>query len=58
MLVLKGSNVRKPNNYLETALHLASRKGHVDIVEFLLDNGADVMAVEQYKDTPLHLAGI
>lgn len=58
MLVLKGSNVRKHNNYLETALHLASRKGHVDVVEFLLDNGADVMAVEQYKDTSLHLAGI
>lgn len=29
-------------NYKNTALHLASSRGHLDVVEFLLEKGADL----------------
>ena len=39
-----------------TALHLASAKGHVEVVRALLDKGADAAAVDKRGSTPLHLA--
>jgi len=39
-----------------TALHLASARGHAEVVRTLLDNGADAAAVNKRKSTPLHLA--
>lgn len=42
-----------------TPLHCASWKGHVEIVELLLENGADIQARNQndhWGDTPLHAA--
>ena len=39
-----------------TALHLAAANGHVDVVKVLIQNGADVNAVDEYKFTALHLA--
>ena len=41
-----------------TALHLASRKGYVELARFLLDNGADANARDKRKSTPLHAASI
>ena len=41
-----------------TALHLASRRGYVEIARFLLDNGADMNARDRRKSTPLHEASI
>ena len=32
-----------------TALHYAGEKGHVDVAKVLLENGADVNAVEEHK---------
>ena len=39
-----------------TALHLASRGGHVDVVRVLLSQGADVNVQNKDKSTLLHLA--
>jgi ankyrin repeat protein len=35
-------------------LHIACQKGHVDIIEFLLDNGADINKQEYQRMCPLH----
>ena len=40
----------------ETALHAASRKGHIDVAQVLLDYGADVNAQTKLSVTPLHWA--
>ena len=38
-----------------TPLHLAARFGHVRVVEWLIENGADVNALAYHNFTPLHL---
>ena len=38
------------------AIHLAAKGGHVDIVNEVLENGADVNAVNELKATALHKA--
>jgi ankyrin repeat protein len=38
-------------------LHIACQNGHVDVIEFLLDNDADInKQVEKTRMTPLHYA--
>lgn len=39
-----------------TPLHIAARFGHVEVVKWLLENGADADAVAYNGFTPLHLA--
>jgi ankyrin repeat protein len=39
-----------------TALHLACRRGHVEVVYVLLDSGADAEALDKHKSSPLHEA--
>jgi ankyrin repeat protein len=40
----------------DTALHSAAQRGHKEIVELLLANGADVNITNQWGQTPLHYA--
>ena len=39
-----------------TPLHNAAQYGHADVAKVLLQNGADVNAVDKFKQTALHLA--
>ena len=39
-----------------TALHLAASEGHFNLTSFLLDNGADVNAVNKLRFSPLMMA--
>ncbi len=39
-----------------TPLHWAAQHGHVEVVQTLIDNGADVNAQDVFGRTPLHLA--
>eukprot|EP01119_Soliformovum_irregulare_P007355 TRINITY_DN19762_c0_g1_i1.p1 TRINITY_DN19762_c0_g1~~TRINITY_DN19762_c0_g1_i1.p1 ORF type:complete len:258 (-),score=38.51 TRINITY_DN19762_c0_g1_i1:210-983(-) len=43
-------------NYKCTALHYASRSGHLNVVKVLLDHGAKINAVEAENWTPLYYA--
>jgi len=40
----------------DTLLHVAARKGHVDIVQYLINNGSDPMIRNANSDTPLATA--
>jgi ankyrin repeat protein len=39
-----------------TALHMAARRGNVDVIGALLDEGADIEARDSLGDTPLRRA--
>jgi hemoglobin len=39
-----------------TALHMAARRGNVEVIEALLDEGADIEARDSVRDTPLRRA--
>jgi ankyrin repeat protein len=42
----------------DTALHVAARGGHLDVVELLVEYGAQVSALNRLRRTPLHLAAV
>ena len=54
--VIRGEDIdgRGPDG--DTALHKACRNGHVDIVKYLLDNGANTELKECSDWTPLQVA--
>eukprot|EP00911_Craspedida_sp_UC1_P000199 UC1_evm4s153 len=39
-----------------TALHWASKEGHLDVIKFLLSKGAELDIKNTFGDTPLHKA--
>ncbi|XP_071507959.1 histone-lysine N-methyltransferase EHMT2-like [Diadema antillarum] len=49
-------NYRFPAHNLETPLHGAAAKGHLDIICLLLQSGANIEAVDANLATPLHAA--
>jgi len=54
MLVENGANVNiKDSGQKWTALHFAAREGHADIVEFLIESGAEIDPQDVFGNTPL-----
>ncbi|MHA1960719.1 MAG: ankyrin repeat domain-containing protein [Candidatus Thorarchaeota archaeon] len=52
-----GADVNATNDdFRDTAIHVASSKGHLEIVKFLIDSGADILALNGVDMTPIHLA--
>ncbi|KAI1091578.1 ankyrin [Rostrohypoxylon terebratum] len=49
-------NQRAANSTMSSTLHLAAEEGYVDVVKYLLENGADVNAKTKDLKTPLHSA--
>ncbi|EAW11191.1 NACHT and Ankyrin domain protein [Aspergillus clavatus NRRL 1] len=56
-LLVQGGQVDARDNFLQiTPLHCAAYRGNDDMVEFLLENGADGNAITDNGSTALHLA--
>jgi ankyrin repeat protein len=51
-----GANIQCKTNDNQTSLHLASEKGHTDVVKILLEKGANIQSKTNDEDTCLHLA--
>jgi truncated hemoglobin YjbI len=57
VLVQAGAQVNFPDGVQQcTALHLAARRGNVEVAQALLDVGADIEARDKLGDTPLRRA--
>jgi ankyrin repeat protein len=53
----KGAKIDAQSEFFsESALHIASSKGFLEIVEFLVDQGADILLLNGTDFTPIHLA--
>ena len=57
-LLKKGADVNASNKYGDTALMIASEKGHMDVVKCLAECGVDVNASNKYGRTALMVAAI
>jgi len=52
-----GAEINTQNEILgDSALHIASSKGHLNIVEYLIEKNADCLLTNGTDMTPLHLA--
>ncbi|MGY5877206.1 MAG: ankyrin repeat domain-containing protein [Candidatus Thorarchaeota archaeon] len=52
-----GANIdAQEKTFSDTALHLAASKGHIEIVRFLLEQGANLLIENGVDMTPVHLA--
>uniref|UniRef100_A0A7N9AUF9 Poly [ADP-ribose] polymerase n=1 Tax=Mastacembelus armatus TaxID=205130 RepID=A0A7N9AUF9_9TELE len=56
LLLRKGANVNAKTKDLLTPLHLASEKGHNDVIKVLVKHEAKVNAMDHLGQTPLHRA--
>ena len=57
MLIDAGANIGAKNRDGENVLHIALRKGYLELTMFFLEQGADVMEKnEKNGDTLLHIA--
>jgi ankyrin repeat protein len=51
-----GASINLRNHMGQTALHKASQRGHIDILELILNDNPDMDAPDHDGSTPLHLA--
>jgi Usher syndrome type-1G protein len=58
LLVGRGGNVDKSDQFGNTALHLSSAKGHFPCVDFLVKFGANIFALDIDNHNPQQLAAI
>ena len=56
MLLSAGADVTHADIDGQTALHLASIKGHVEVIRALRAAGVDMNATTTHDETPLHFA--
>ena len=49
-------NIIKCDSYNEMPIHFAAKVGSIEIVEFLINNGADFNAVNKFNETIVHYA--
>ena len=49
------ANIKDPKNG-NTCIHIAAQNGHIDLLKFLVEAGADVNAQNANGHTPLHMA--
>ena len=54
-LLEQGVQVNTTDATKSTALHYATKQGHLSLMCFLIENGADLHAVNERLSTPLHL---
>lgn len=54
-LLKLGIDVNTSDATKSTALHYATKHGHLTIMRFLIEKGADLHALNQRLSTPLHL---
>ena len=52
-----GQDPDEKNEKGQTCLHISCSTGRAYIASLLIDHGADVMAVDNYGNTPLHCCG-
>ena len=48
----KDVDINVTDDDLQTPLHIAYRTGHTQLVQYLIQNGADINAVDKYGNTP------
>ena len=58
ILIDKGADPNKANQWGQTPVNLAALAGHKDVVKLLLDKGADPNEASRSGTTPLHRASI
>ena len=52
-LLKQRANINAQNKYYDTLLHWAVWRGYYDMVQFLIDNGADPFIEDTFGETPL-----
>lgn len=56
LLSIDGIDIQRPTEWNYSPLHIACRQGHTEMVQLLLDHGADIHAKEFRGKTPLFIA--